>query len=80
MKHFNQYESDHPLEFAFAFKGGKGAGQTKAQKEAQEAQDKELADLTAKEEARTAAVGRKRRGRASLISGTEEGLKKNLGS
>ena len=79
MKHFNQYESAHPLEFAFAFKG-KGARPTKAQKEAEAAQAKELEDLQAKEDSRTAAVGRKRRGRASLISGTEEGLKKNLGS
>ncbi len=78
MKQFNQYESTHPLEFAFAFKKG-GSKPTEAQKKAEIAQEKELADLQAKEDSRTAAVGRKRRGRASLISGTEEGLKKTLG-
>ena len=61
--------------------GGKGSAPapSKAQVEAEEAQKKELADLTAKEEARTAAMGRKRRGRASLLTGTEEGMKESLG-
>lgn len=62
-------------------KGGKGAsGPSAAQIEAEEAQKKELADLTMKEEARTKAMGRKRRGRASLLSGEETGLKQTLGS
>jgi hypothetical protein len=46
----------------------------------QVAQSKELADLKLKEDARVAAMGRSRRGRASLLSAEETGMKKTLGS
>ena len=62
-----------------AHKGGKGASTSAAQVAAEEAQVKELASLTKKEDSRVAATSRKRRGRASLISGDETGLKKTLG-
>ena len=63
-----------------AHKGGKGSkGPSAAEKEAAAAQKKELADLTAKEESRVKAMGRKRRGRASLLSGDEGGMKQSLG-
>lgn len=60
-------------------KGGKGgsvapAPPTAAAVKADEAQIKELEDLQKKEDARTDAMKRKRRGRASLISGSETGL------
>jgi len=82
MKHFNQYESKHPLEFAYAFKGGKGGSVSQMKKDlmAADAQAKELKSLQDKEDSRKSALGRKRKGRASLISGTDTGLKKNLGS
>ena len=64
-----------------AHKGGKGAsGPSPAQIVAEEAQSKELADLKLKEDARAAAMGRSRRGRASLLSGEETGMKQKLGS
>jgi hypothetical protein len=64
-----------------AHKGGKGAsGPSAAQIAAEEAQTKELADLQTKENARVEAMGRKRRGRASLISGEETGMKETLGA
>ena len=60
---------------------GKGASSpSKAQIEAEEAQSKELADLKLKEDARAAAMGRSRRGRASLLSGEETGMKETLGA
>ena len=81
---FNQYEDEHPLEYAFAFKGGgKGSsGPSQAQIDAEKAQAEELKSLQAKEDARVAAMGRKRQGRATLISGSELGqqdLKQTLG-
>lgn len=57
-----------------AHKGG-SRGPSAAEVAAQKAQAKELADLEAKEEARTKAMGRKRRGRASLLTGSETGDK-----
>lgn len=69
-----------------AHKGGKGAPKpTAAQLEAEAAQAKELADLEAKEQARIEAMGRRRRGRASLLGGSElgqatEDLKQTLGA
>jgi len=64
-----------------AHKGGKGgsSGQSAAQRRLEAAQIKELADLEKKEDSRVAAMSRRRRGRASLISGDEAGLKKTLG-
>jgi len=64
-----------------AHKGGKGgsSGPSAAQVTAEKAQVKELADLTKKEDSRVAAMSRKRRGRASLITGDETGLKQTLG-
>jgi hypothetical protein len=58
---------------------GKGASGPSAQIEAEAAQTKELADLQLKEDARAAAMGRSRRGRASLLSGEETGIKETLG-
>jgi len=64
------------------FGGSKQKGPSEAELQAQEAQKKELADLTVKEDARVKAMGRKKRGRASLITGEETGnkLKENLGA
>ena len=66
-----------------AHKGGKGAkGPSDAEIQAQEQQKRELADLSRKEDARVKAMGRKKRGRASLLSGAETGapkLKESLG-
>ena len=65
------------------FEKGGAPSKSQAQIDAENAQAKELADLQAKEDARIAAMGRKRRGRASLLSGSEmgdeNGLKTNLG-
>ena len=65
-----------------AHKGGKGSapGPSKAQVVAEAAQTKELDDLQLKEDARVAAMGRRRRGRASLLSGEETGMKETLGA
>lgn len=64
-------------------KGGAPA-KSQAQIDAEKAQQKELEDLQKKEDARVAAMSRKRQGRASLISGSETGqaqdLKTTLGS
>lgn len=54
-------------------------GPSQAELDAQAAQQEELASLKKKEDARIAAMGRARRGRASLISGTETGMKQTLG-
>lgn len=54
-------------------KGSKSQSPSAAEIAAEEAQAKELADLQAQEDARTAAMSRSRRGRASLLSGTELG-------
>ena len=54
-------------------------GQSQAEKDAEAAQSKELADLQSKENARLAAMDR-RRGRSSLLSGAETGLKETLGA
>ena len=60
-------------------KGGKSqSGPSEAEVAAQKAQEKELADLQAKEDARVAAMGRRKRGRASLISGSESGDESGL--
>ena len=53
----------------------KSASQVKAEKH----QTAEIARLTKKEDSMKAAMGRKRRGRASLISGDERGIKNTLG-
>lgn len=64
-----------------AYKGKGAKGPSASEVAAQKAQDKELADLQLKEDARVKAMGRKRRGRASLISGAETGtLKETLGA
>lgn len=65
-----------------AHKGGKGGsvGPTAAQLAAEEAQAKELEDLQAKEDARVEAMSRSRRGRASLLTGEETGMKDTLGA
>lgn len=67
--------------------GGKGdPSKSQAQIEAEQAQAQELATLQKKEQSRVEALGRSRRGRASLLSGTETGsfvnnmLKQSLGS
>ncbi len=76
------YDMEHPLNATIAYKGGgKGgsSGPSKSQIRAEEQQKKELADLQAKEDARVDAMGRKKRGRASLISGEETG-KATLGA
>lgn len=77
-----EFDLNNPLAYIAAFKGG-APKKSAAQKAAEEAQAKELADLQAKEDARIAAMGRKRKGRASLLSGSEmgdeNGLKSNLG-
>lgn len=87
MRIINEYSlsNENPLSHIFAYKGGgKGSSkQSQAEKDAEAAQAKELADLEAKEEARVEAMSRKRRGRGSLISGDETGdtgLKKTLGA
>lgn len=60
--------------------GGKGSkGPSAAEIAAQKAQEKELADLQAKEDARSKAMLRARQGRASLLSGEETGMKQTLG-
>ncbi len=56
------------------------SGPSKAQIEAEAAQTIELKNLQLKEDARAAAMGRSRRGRASLLSGEETGMKETLGS
>lgn len=75
---------DEVKNLAFAFKGGKSAKKSQAEADAEKAQAEELATLQAQEDARAAAMQRKRRGRASLLSGSEEGqtkdLKKTLGA
>jgi len=48
--------------------------------EAEQRQKDELAKLKSEEESRTNALKRKRRGRASLISGEETGLSETLGA
>lgn len=59
--------------------GSKPAGPSKAQIEAEKRQKEELAKLEAEKAGREAALKRSRRGRASLISGEETGLKGSLG-
>jgi len=54
------------------------AGERRAAQAAQRQTD-ELAKLKSEEDQRTAAAGRKRRGRASLISGDETGISNTLG-
>jgi len=61
------------------FKGKGASGPSEAEIRAQKAQEQELSSLQAKEDSRMAAMNRKKRGRASLISGTEEGTTSTLG-
>lgn len=80
-----ELEDSDPRSFMYAFKGGgKGAPKvSQAQIDAEKAQKEELKSLQAKEDARVEAMGRKRQGRASLISGAETGqadLKQTLGA
>jgi hypothetical protein len=63
-----------------AHKGKGASGPSAAQIEAEAAQTIELKNLQLKEDARAAAMGRSRRGRASLLSGEETGMKETLGS
>ena len=76
----NEWDVNDPRNLDKAFKGGGAPAKSQAQIQAEEAQAKELADLQAKEDARVKAMGRKRRGRASLISGDETGMKQTLGA
>ena len=74
-------ENSNPLSHVFAFKGG-APSKSQAQIDAEKAQAEELATLKKQEESRVAAMNRKKRGRASLISGSETGenqLKSKLG-
>ena len=57
----------------------KGGGQTPAQKAAEVRQAEELKRLKTIEQRKVAAAGRRQSGRASLISGSETGLKDTLG-
>ena len=61
------------------FGGSKPKGPTAAQLQAEQAQASELTKLKGQEDQRTAAAARKKRGRASLISGAETGLSDTLG-
>jgi len=54
---------------------GGGNKKTQAQVDAEKRQSEEAAKLKNQEEKRIAAAGRKRQGRASLISGAETGVK-----
>ena len=54
--------------------GKNDTGPSGAEQKGITAQDKELADLKKKEDARKAAMGRKRQGRGSLLSGSETGV------
>ena len=61
------------------FSKPKAPEKSEAQVKAEEAQVAELDRLTKKEDAMKAAASRRRRGRASLISGEETGIKTTLG-
>lgn len=56
-----------------------GGAKPKVDKEAQARQKAELDRLKSQEDQKKAAALRKRKGRASLISGSEEGLSDTLG-
>ena len=57
----------------------RGGGETPAQKRATVRQEEELKRLKGIEAKKVAAAGRRQSGRASLISGSETGLKDTLG-
>ena len=59
--------------------GGGDSGPTDAQKRAEARREEEIAELGRQEDKRKAAAMRKRRGRASLISGSEQGIQETLG-
>ena len=63
------------------FGGGGGSAPAKSdyQVKAEEHQSAELDRLTKKEDSMRSAMKRRRRGRASLISGDERGIKNTLG-
>ena len=61
------------------FSSPKAPAPSPAQVKAEKAQTKELERLTKKEDSMKAAMKRRRRGRASLISGDERGIKSTLG-
>ena len=61
------------------FSKPKAPEKSEAQVKAEQAQVAELDRLTKKEDAMKAAASRRRRGRASLISGEETGIKTTLG-
>ena len=61
------------------FGGGSAPAPTPYQVKAEKRQSAELDRLTKKEDSMKAAMKRKRRGRASLISGDERGIKNTLG-
>ena len=56
-----------------------GGKSPKVDKAAQRRQEEELAKLKKEEDSRVAALKRSRRGRASLISGEEGGVRDTLG-
>lgn len=58
---------------------GGGPSKSQAQKDAEARQAEDLKKLEAKEDAQQKALKRRRRGRASLISGDEGGVRETLG-
>lgn len=58
--------------------GSKSQGPTDAQVRAEKRKEEELALLSSQEEQRKRALGRKKRGRASLISGEAAGIQEGL--
>jgi hypothetical protein len=61
------------------FSSPKPPAKSEEQLKAEKAQSAELDRLSAKEESQKMAMARRRRGRASLISGEETGVKTTLG-
>jgi hypothetical protein len=61
------------------FSSPKPPAKSEEQLKAEKAQSAELDRLAAKEESQKMAMARRRRGRASLISGEETGVKTTLG-
>jgi hypothetical protein len=61
------------------FSSPKPPAKSEEQLKAEKAQAAELDRLSAKEESQKMAMARRRRGRASLISGEETGVKTTLG-
>ena len=60
----------------YAIEKGKGYSKSEAEQDAELAQSEELETLSAQEQARKDAMSRKKRGRASLLTGDELGQDK----